>query len=393
MSVRRLWLVDHHLRDRVGHHLGYNLAIADAVRAAGAEAVVVGHRGLDARLVARHAAMASFRTDWRAAPPAWVGRDQRLLRLVERWSATRFRADLEGWGSSAGAGDLIFAQMIAPRHFHAWLTWFGEQTKPPRLALHLGYQPHRFDTDDARNALRRLSSEHRARLVLVTDSEKLQDPFARALAAPVSYLPHIVSESFPDASTAVPSGPLRVLAPGNARREKGFAEVWEAVKSLGDLRESGQVEFRVQCHQPDHFSAGLLAGARSAHGLQLVNEALEEEEYFRQFVTADVVLIPYHLDHYAMRTSGVFCEARVAGKPVIASRGSWAGDRVARNGGGWLCEEKNAVDLSGCIRAALANLKSHARRAAELQGEARREFGAASFVRGLFKLSDWGRRA
>ncbi len=393
MSVRRLWLVDHHLRDRVGHHLGYNLAIADATRAAGAKAVLVGHRGLDTRLVAGHPAAARFRTDWRAAPPAWASRDQRLLRLVEHWSAARFRADLKGWGSSAGAGDLVFAQMIAPRHFHAWLNWFGEQTKPPRLALHLGYQPHRFDADDARNALRKLSSEYRARLVLVTDSEKLQDAFTRALAAPVSYLPHIVSENFPDASTAAPSGPLRVLAPGNARREKGFSEVWEAVKLLGDLRESGQVEFRVQCHRPDHFSAGLLAGARSARGLQLVNKALEEKEYFRQFVTADVVLIPYHSDHYAMRTSGVFCEARVAGRPVIASRGSWAGDRVVRNGGGWLCEEKNAADLSGCIRAALADRESHARRAAELQGEARREFSAAFFVQGLFRLSDWGGRA
>ena len=392
MSVRRLWLVDHHLRDRVGHHLGYNLAIADAARAADAEAVLVGHRDLDTRLVARHAAAASFRTDWRAAPPAWASHDQRLLRLVELWSAARFRADLKRWGSSAGAGDLIFAQMIAPRHFHAWLNWFGEKTKPPRLALHLGYQPHRFDTEDARSALRKLSSEHRARLVLVTDSDKLQDPFTRALASPVSYLPHIVSENFPDALPAESSGQLRILAPGNARREKGFAEVWEAVKLLGDLRESGRIEFRVQCHQPDHFSAGLLAGSRSARGLQLLNKTLEEEEYFRQFVTADVVLIPYHLDHYAMRTSGVFCEARVAGKPVIASRGSWAGDRVAHNGGGWLCEEKNAAELSGCIRAALADRESQARRAADLQEEARREFSAASFLQGLFELSDWGRR-
>jgi len=393
MSVRRLWLVVHLLRDRVGHHLGYNLAIAEASRAAGVQAVLVGHRRFDRQLAADNESVANFRTDWRAAPPAWASREQRLLRILELWSAKRFRADLKRWGKSVGADDLIFAQMIAPRHFHAWLNWFGEQNEPPRLALHLGYQPHRFDTDDVRAALRKLSSDHRVRLILVTDSEKLQASFTQALAAPVAYLPHIVSEKFPDASAAASTAPLRILVPGNARREKGFAEVWEAVTLLGDLRESGQIEIRAQCHQPDHFCAGILAGARSARGIELVKEALGEKEYFRQFEAADVILIPYHLDHYAMRTSGVFCEARVAGKPVVASRGSWAGDRVARDGGGWLCEEKNAADLAGSLRGALTDRGVQARRAADLQEGARREFSAPSFVEGLFVLSGWGKRA
>ena len=393
MSIRRLWLVDHHLRDRVGHHLGYNLAMAEATRAAGVEAVLVGHCCLDRQLAAGHESVANFRTDWRAAPPAWASRDQRLLRILEHWSAARFRADLKRWGKGVGDDDLIFAQMIAPRHFHAWLNWFSEQNEPPCLALHLGYQPHRFDTDDVRGALRKLSSDHRSRLVLVTDSEKLQTSFTQALGAPVAYLPHIVSEKFPDASPAASTTPLRILVPGNARREKGFAEVWEAVRLLGDLRESGQIEIRAQCHQPDHFCAGILAGARSARGIESVKEALGEKEYFRQFEAADVILIPYHLDHYAMRTSGVFCEARVAGKPVIASRGSWAGDRVARDGGGWLCEEKNAADLAGSLRGALTDRGVQARRAAELQEEARREFSAPSFVEGLFALSGWGKGA
>lgn len=390
MSVRRLWLVDHLLRDRVGHHLGYNLAIADAAQAAGVEAVLVGQRRFDTRLVPLHATAAPFRTDWRAAPPAWMSGDQRLLRILEWWSAARFRGDLRRWGTRVGSGDLIFAQMIAPRHFRAWLDWFGGQPEPPRLALHLGYQPHRFDADAARSALRGLSSAHRARLVLVTDSGKLQEPFARALDAEVAYLPHIVDVDFPHAAAVRLSGPLRVLVPGNARREKGFAEVWAAVDLLADLREGGQIELRVQCHQPDHFCAGLLAGARSARGLQLVREPLTEKAYASQFEFTDAVLIPYHLDHYAMRTSGVFCEARAAGKPVVASRGSWAGDRVARDGAGWLCEEKNADDLARCLRAVLAGWEQQAHRAAELQPAARHEFSAPSFVEGLFEVCGWG---
>jgi glycosyltransferase involved in cell wall biosynthesis len=390
MSVRRLWLVDHLLQDQVGHHLGYNLAIADAAQAADAEAVVVGHARFHPSLFQGHAAVANFRTDWRAVPPAWASRNQRLLRLLEIWSGARFNSDLQRWGNKVGFGDLIFAQMIAPRHFLAWLEWFGSRGDPPRLVLHLGYQPHRFDTDVLRNALRRLPSTHRTRVFFVTDSEKLQGPFARALATQIFYLPHIVDDVFPDTLVERSPRPIRVLAPGNARREKGFAETLESVELLAELRKSWQLEFRVQCHQPDHFCSAIVAGVHSARGLELVAEPLGKKDYCRQFAEADLILIPYHLDHYAMRTSGVFCEARVCGKPVIASRGSWAGDRVARQGGGWLCNEKNGADLANTIRSAAAELGPQARRATELQGESRREFSASSFVRGLFELSGWG---
>ena len=389
MSGHRLWLVDHLLRDWVGHHLGYNNAIARAASDAGVTVVLVGHRECEPSVASEYNVSCAFRTDWRAAPPAWMSKDQRLLRVLEKLSAKRFRADLARWGLAVGPDDLVFAQMIAPRHFDAWLGWFGNLRHPPRLAVHLGYQPQRFDNGFARDALRRLSPAHRERIFLVTDSEKLQEPFTLALSARVSFLPHVVDWKFSDA-TVVPSDRLSFLVPGNARKEKGFAELWQAVEMLGDLRGSRSIKFRVQCHQPDHFCASIVSGAGRSEGLELVREPLEGAAYFRQFETADVVVIPYHLDHYAMRTSGVFCEARTAGKPVVASRGSWAGDRVAREGGGWLCEEKNAADLADCLRALPEQWPQEARRAAEMQSGARNEFGAASFVQGLFSIAGWG---
>jgi glycosyltransferase involved in cell wall biosynthesis len=304
-------------------------------------------------------------------------------------SAARFRQDLNRWGSTVGPDDLIFAQMIAPRHFHAWLAWFGARKNPPRLVLHLGYQPHRFDRDDIRRSLAALPEERRRRLTLVTDSEKLQQPFGQALRATVDYLPHIVGHRFADAVPARPSGPLCFFAPGNARKEKGFAELLEAIGLLEDLRGSDCVEFRVQCHEPDRFCADLLRGTTSMNAVEYVNHALGDEDYFAQFAAADVLLVPYHLDHYAMRTSGVFCEARAAGKPVIATRGSWAGDRVAREGGGWLCAERSGGDLAECIRGAAGHWDVEAARAAALQAGAREEFSAGDFLRSLTATASW----
>jgi glycosyltransferase involved in cell wall biosynthesis len=388
MSIRRLWLVDHLLRDRFGHHLGYNLAIADAAHAGNLEAVLVGHRRFDGALCPGHRSVRVFRTDWRAAPPAWISRDQRFLRLLEAFSAARFRGDIRRFGSMVGPDDLVFAQMIAPRHFRAWLAWLGATEDPPRLVLHLGYQPHRFDRDEARRALSKLSADRRRRLVLVTDSEKLQDPFERALHASVDYLPHIVGHRFADAVPERPPGPLRFLAPGNARKEKGFAELLDAIGLLGDLCGDRKVHFRVQCHDPDRFCAPLARLAEPMVGAEFVDGVLGDEDYFAQFVSADIVLVPYHLDHYSMRTSGVFCEARTAGKPVVASRGSWAGDRVAREGGGWLCEERNGAELAKCIREAVQNGGAKAAQAAALQGGARQEFGAGSFLQGLAAVAN-----
>ena len=45
----------------------------------------------------------------------------------------------------------------------------------------------------------------------------------------------------------------------------------------------------------------------------------------RMLRAADVLLMPYRVDTYKERTSGVFCEALSAGKPVIVSQGSLMG--------------------------------------------------------------------
>lgn len=386
-SPSRLWLADHLLRDVVGHHLGYNLAIADAAVSAGHEPVLVVHRGFDPMLARAYRSEMILRTDWRAAPPSWISRDQRLLRVLEIISAARFRADLRRLSSMVRSDDLVFAQMIAPRHFMAWAEWLEDFANPPRLALHLGYQPHRFASALLQKAWARISRKTKARITLVTDSEKLVGPFSEALQAEVRYLPHIVSRNFPRADGSHDAGPVIFFAPGNARIEKGFGELLAAIELSRALLEEGRAKFIVQCHEPDAHCTQLLQRRPRLSGIEWIGQPLVDEEYARRFSEASVILVPYHLDHYALRTSGVFCEARVAGKPAIATRGSWAGDRVFRDGGGWLCEERNPVDLANCLRLAVGDCSSKAARAATLQEDAVKEFSAKDFVSNLFALA------
>jgi len=382
--ARRLWLVDHMLKGVIGHHLGYNLALAGAAGPLGWQPAIVTHRDLDERLARGHDLLRLFRTDWRTAPPAWIARRITLLRLLEKLCAARFATDLKNL--RPGSDDILFVQMIAPRHFLAWIRWASARPVPVRLALHLGYQPHRFVEPRLKNSLKALPDTVRRKIVFVTDSELLTGPFESALEAPVHYLPHVVEREFPSAPARPEGGPLRFLSLGNARREKGFADIARTARLLAKEREEGRIHLTIQCHQPDAESAALLAGESDGPGLRWIRRPLSDEEYAAELSAADGVLLPYHRDHYALRTSGVFCEARGAGKPIVGSDGSWLGGRIARDGGGWLVPERDPAALANCLREIPHSFPQVAEDAARLAPAAAAEFCPRTFVRQLLEL-------
>lgn len=382
----RLFLADHLLRDVVGHHLGYNLALADGAGRAGIEPILVTHRAFDASLASGVPCHRIFRTDFRADPPAWIARNHRLLGALETWCDRQFGSDLQRF-PEVGETDAVFAQMIAPRHFLQWLRWMADLPAPPVLFLHLGYRPERFDSEEIRKALGALPARIRKRVVLVTDSEKLVGAFERNLGCRVLHLPHILSYTLPKQSLRQPTRPFRIYAPGNARREKGFAEVVFAVQQIRASARSGDFRFVIQCHHPDPACAEILRGnLPQGDGIEWIGKPLEDADYVGRLLESDVVLLPYHLDLYAMRTSGIFCEARIAGKPVIASRGSWAGDRVTREGGGWLVEERNAQDLVRAILEIPPGIPTMAEESRVLAVSAGAEFHRDGFMTGLRKI-------
>jgi len=380
----RLFLADHMLRDVVGHHLGYNLAVADAASRAGIEPCLVTHTAFDPSLAAGVPCRRIFHTDVRAEPPAWIANNPRLLGLLEKWCSGQFRRDLRGL-SGAGESGAVFAQMLAPRHFLQWLRWMANQPSPPILFMQLGYRPGRFVGPDIAAALSEFPRAVMKRVIFVTDSEKLIEPFEKALGRVVHYLPHIISYEFPQPKALTASRPVVVFAPGNARREKGFAEIMAAIRLINGSSASDRFHFIVQCHDPDRICAEVLRGLMPEN-VERIDHPLAESDYVERMGRSDVVLVPYHLDLYEERTSGIFCEARVAGKPVIASERSWAGDRVAREGGGWLVREKDEVSLINCLNAVPETLEQKASEARDLRQQACGEFHRDGFLKGLIRL-------
>lgn len=387
----RLFFADHLLRDVVGHHLGYNLALADGASRAGIAPRLVTHRAFDATLAVGVKCQRLFHTDFRADPPAWIARNHRLLGALERWCDGQFARDLRKF-SGVGDSDAVFAQMLAPRHFLQWLRWMSAQPTPPVLFMQLGYRPGRFATPEIAAALGRLPQKIMERVIFVTDSEKLVGPFEKILGRNVHYLPHIISYEFPEPEPRTTGKPFVVFAPGNARREKGFAETMAAIRIITGSGSCDKFRFMVQCHDPDRVCAEVLRDGMPP-GVERIDRPLADSEYVERLGCSDVVLLPYHLDLYEQRTSGIFCEARVAGKPVIATENSWAGDRVRREGGGWLVREKDEATLAACLKSLPETFEQKASEARNLRQKAIGEFHRDGFLKALIGVFQRGTHA
>jgi glycosyltransferase involved in cell wall biosynthesis len=394
-DVRTLWLADHLLVDACGHHLSHAGYLADAAQRAGLGVRILCARRCSVRVAGNVPMHGIFRGDVRNRPPRLFSGSRLALNVLETLSRRRFLSDLFSGIRSADVGrdDIIFAQMLAPRNLTGWLHWLKSlpSGREPTLILHLGYAPERFDADPRLPPLlaelQSLNKLERARFV--TDSPILQGRYEAILQQPMTLVPVVVSRHAAESSKP-PANPPCFATLGNAREDKGFPEVLAAVDALCDRVGPIKARFALQSSDPDDRSAAALADFRSISSEQvsLVDHPLSENAYLHLLREADVLLLPYHAETYRERTSGVFCEALSAGKPVIVSQGSFMGLQVSRERTGWLVRDQNPASLAKAIRRALPEIESVAKRCAQLMQRYSKMFHPDSVVSRLLALAD-----
>lgn len=393
--MSRLLLADHLLKDRTGHHLGYNLLLAEAAKRGGRDAVLLTHREFDPELAQGHSVERIFRNDWRAAPHPAASSVPNGLKILSLLSSRRFAKDLE-WGLPAEkmrSGDLILAQMLAPRHLECWLNWHEglRGRSAPDLVFHLGYGASRFRAHPGvKSAWKRVRSGDLAKRVhFISDSESLADEYGVILEAQVGTIPHVVDPDIKTVHRERGDGPIHFVSLGNARLEKGFVDLVEALSFISPDLLGRSVRFTIQCHQPDGGCQKALdcLVKTDIPGVHLLHQDLGRREYLDLLGSADVVLLPYHLDHYARRTSGVFCEALVAAKPVITTEGSWMSGEILRTGGGWLVPERNPARLAWTIASAVAEFAPMSKGCCVRSPEYQVQFSADNFIKRLEEIA------
>jgi glycosyltransferase involved in cell wall biosynthesis len=393
--MRTLWLADHLLVSERGHHVSYNGFIADSARRAGLDVRILCARKCDAEVPGGFRMQRIFRKDWRNDPLPLLSRSRRALDMLELLAKRRFQSDLlEGIRpSDVKRDDIIFAEMLAPRNLAGWLRWLRAFPKggEPILALHLGYAAERFGASpEIPELLGSLKQSGKlARVRFATDSDMLKEKYQVILRQPVSHLPLVISRRASECYKP-PGRPPHFACLGNARQEKGFAEVLSAVDILNANGRAPDVRFTLQSSYPDATSAAALANFRSARAksVSLITRPLDDESYLQLLKETDALLLPYHLEKYHDRTSGVFCEAMTSGKPVITTQGSFLGQEVQREGIGWLVRDRDPDSLAQGIRRAIRELEPVAVRCAELMPRYKPMFHPDTFVSQLLELAD-----
>jgi len=392
MSMRTLWLADHELVDRIGHHLFYNCALAAGAKAEGMKAIVLCQKNylfdpLDGTEMEEF-----FRRDWRARPPGWAVRSRRALDLLERMARRRFLSDLVRGLPPARLQerDVIFAQMLAPRHLAGWLRWLAglPPDRAPALTVHLGYNPYRFADDAGINiGFQRVEKSGLASKVhLISDSEPLAAQYEKFLQRKVKVLPHVVPPGIAVRKNRKAGSSVTFCYLGNPRREKGFVEIAAAVEQLS----GAGMRFILQIVSPDAACAESVRRLQKAAlpNVELIEGLLTRDDYLARVEAADVMLVPYHLDKHGDRTSGIFCEALVAGKPVITTENSWMSLEAAASGVGWLVPERNAAALAAVITRAVSEYPVVVEKSLSLAAHYEQEFSGRNFVRNLVRIAD-----
>ncbi|HEX9190999.1 MAG TPA: hypothetical protein VF847_02810 [Candidatus Deferrimicrobiaceae bacterium] len=225
---------------------------------------------------------------------------------------------------------------------------------------------HRPPTTTRDMLLMPLAASARAHALAVAPTE----PVARSLREDgwqrVSCIPYPALGA-PEPPTPVPFSHL--LMAGAARLNKGLELI--VALAVRWAEEDRSVPLMVQVSRKHAARHGrlergvveelLTSGYR---GLRTDETAPERAEYLRRFRGA-LVLAPYAREQFASQVSGVVLDALLHGAPVIATRGTWAGQLVERFGAGVTIGERTPDALSEAIDRVLADWDYHSARACE----------------------------
>ncbi len=391
-SCRQLFLADQCLSALNGHHLFYNRALSEAATEAGFQTTVLARRDFPTGQLAPFAARAVFRKDWRSAPPPRAAGSRLLLDALDRISFHRFYSDLKSAFQKAewNPGDLVFGQMITPRHLAAWLEWITTcpAGRAPMLAVHVAYDPSRYSAHKIfRRAMEKFDkSPHRNRLLLLTDTSRLTGAYEDLLGRKVFVLPHVINTSIAELAPFPADLPPVFGVLGSPRAEKGFAEAVQAILQLS--KDPAAPRFVVVTCQPDAASAPWVEKLRAARlaNVELVDEVfVDDAGYARLFERISVLLLPYRLNVYGVRTSGVFCEALASGRAVVVSDGSWMSEKAGEIAACRRTPERDPAALAAAIQSIARDSREIALQAAGKAPHYRAEFSSRGFISGLME--------
>ena len=367
-----------------GHYLSYDRRLGRAVRAGGRRFALIGRADLPAGV-------------WPADEGLMIPALTRHSWEIGARGATVKTADLSAFARDLETG-LAALEAALPEDDILVFIYCGSLeaaellehvlVSHPRIsAVVTLFYAYRADPADAawqarwRGPVARLARRPgQVRLMVATAQDAARFESAIGIRLPV--LPH-PSTTFDDAGAGdlarrpppALKSPARVLFPGGVRAEKGFLI---AAGAAADLAADPALEVVLRA-RTDGGTAPELRRAVAALGdkgpVRIETRDFEAADLVRWLGSADVMVIPYLPEAFAVRTSGMLVDAMLLGIPVVVVEGTWLADEIAAHGGG-IAVPASAEGLAAGVRAVL---RDHARHAAAARAAAAAYLGTGNW--------------
>lgn len=424
-------LIDHSLKDLGGHHYPYAYNILAAAQRSGWQPVLATHR--------RFAQQSALPADWRihalyahesysrytldtqaqlgAAAPDTASRQWPRLRAwwtaaARRRLAARFAHDCARLFAlePIARGDQVFVATTSELDLLGLTAFLGRSGVGLDCNWHLqfhfgvfqGREPDYATQASAAAAMRTslaeaLSQTGKQRLHFYCTTEQLTTQYQRLGVAHFETLPYPVHERFrPRMPGHASDTPLRIACLGHSRREKGYGQLPQILRSLwSDWFAPGRAQLVLQTRhrRPQRALERLIAsltppGPGATRVLDFAGFPLPLAEYAQLLCGADVGLMLYDATRYYARCSGVLLEMLCAGVPVLVPAGGWLAAQIESENQRYLDGVAARAPRSAPLAASGAIDVPHGEQSLLIACRWRTEASAGEYLRLEFALQD-----
>ncbi|HEX8363225.1 MAG TPA: glycosyltransferase [Longimicrobium sp.] len=336
-AQRTVYLVDPDLHGTLGHYLDYALAVYHEARARGDSFLALVPTCASEAVRAALPTRPAFRRRHGGAEPA--GRLPHSLRMLGKLGAESMAAfaDLRRAARSLPAGPSVFffpnPSTMDLLGFVAWILSRPADDEASYVIL-LRWDHHVRGRRAVHRALLKAAFgllRGRRGVRIVSDSAPLARSYAELAGMPVEVLPIPHAEPGAGGAAAPARGgagrPCHLVYVGGWRTEQGVGDLADALIAMrGDFAEgrfTATIQARASSVDPQAAAVQRRLKAAAIPGVEIVEEVLSRERFLGCLAAADFVVVPYQVEAYRYRTSGIFAEAVALGKPVITTRESW----------------------------------------------------------------------
>jgi glycosyltransferase involved in cell wall biosynthesis len=346
--IERVFVIDPNLIKAAGHPIEYSLALQYACQTEGTPVFVVTHRSVRQEVLSLLTLPipAISRTCFSLTPdqPQLFFRD--LQRLNELCC---FTGDDLIIVTSAYVNEIVGAALFEASitvNDRPLIALNFHQLLPPAKDASLPIRPEFRDywMRELSRAFGAVERNDGALSFWTTDSKGLNMDYAALANRDIGLLPQLFAMHVVETSDRVPFGVsprIRLGFLGDGRQEKGLPILLRTVMRIREAPD--QFIFVIQVADIRGYSSDerslldtMLFHVQKRQDVCFVQGSLLPSQYHELFRSLDAVLLPYHPDYYSERASGVFVQAVLYHKPVVASSGTWMAEEILNGNAGGL---------------------------------------------------------